>query len=542
MAMLGGADASASALAGILESVQMLKGEPGYTPVKGQDYFTAEEVGQMMSYIQSQIHQGVDGKDGAPGVDGAAGKDGVNGKDGKTPRYGIDYWDAQDKKTVVTEVRALVKDGKDGVSPDENKIANIVLSLLNNKPIPYTAIEGAPDPKDLQALIKFLKAGGFRGGGGGSGGGGTTSPLTTKGDVYTFSTANARLGVGTDGQVLTADSTQATGLKWGVMPGVGTVTNVSSATADLTVATPTTTPVLTVVSAPKLTTARTIAGVAFDGTANISLNNNAITNGAGYTTNLGTVTSVPDTNTNGVAVTWATRTTTPTATVALGAITPTSVAATGAVTGSNLSGTNTGDQTITLTSDVTGTGTGSFATTLATVNANVGSFGSATQVAQHTVNGKGLVTAAANVAIQIAESQVTNLVSDLAAKQASLSLTTTGTSGAATLVGATLNIPQYAGGSTGITRSINSISVNTTAGAASSTDYVYFVTGTTTLTLPTAVGNTNEYTVKNTGVGAVTVATTSAQTIDGSSTAVLGATPANQSRSLISNGTNWQVV
>lgn len=36
----------------------------------------------------------------------------------------------------------------------------------------------------------------------------------------------------------------------------------------------------------------------------------------------------------------------------------------GTVTGSNLSGTNTGDQTITLTGDVTGTGTGSFATTI----------------------------------------------------------------------------------------------------------------------------------------------------------------------------------
>ncbi len=45
-------------------------------------------------------------------------------------------------------------------------------------------------------------------------------------------------------------------------------------------------------SATKLQTARTIAGVLFDGTANISLNNNAITNGAGYTTNTGTVTSV----------------------------------------------------------------------------------------------------------------------------------------------------------------------------------------------------------------------------------------------------------
>ena len=39
-------------------------------------------------------------------------------------------------------------------------------------------------------------------------------------------------------------------------------------------------------SADTLTTARTIAGVSFDGSGNISLNNNAITNGAGYITDL----------------------------------------------------------------------------------------------------------------------------------------------------------------------------------------------------------------------------------------------------------------
>jgi len=46
------------------------------------------------------------------------------------------------------------------------------------------------------------------------------------------------------------------------------------------------------------------------------------------------------------------------------------IAATGAVSGSNLSGTNTGDQTITLTGGVTGSGTGSFAATVIT-NANL---------------------------------------------------------------------------------------------------------------------------------------------------------------------------
>lgn len=51
----------------------------------------------------------------------------------------------------------------------------------------------------------------------------------------------------------------------------GTVTAVSSANGDLTVATGTTTPVLTVVSAPKLTTARNINGTAFDGTGDITV-------------------------------------------------------------------------------------------------------------------------------------------------------------------------------------------------------------------------------------------------------------------------------
>jgi hypothetical protein len=43
---------------------------------------------------------------------------------------------------------------------------------------------------------------------------GTSSPLTTKGDLYTYDTGNQRLAVGTNGQILSANSATATGLEW----------------------------------------------------------------------------------------------------------------------------------------------------------------------------------------------------------------------------------------------------------------------------------------------------------------------------------------
>jgi hypothetical protein len=60
---------------------------------------------------------------------------------------------------------------------------------------------------------------------------GAVSPLTTKGDLYTFSTSDARLGVGTNTHVLTADSAEATGLKWAAPAGGGmTLINIGGTT------------------------------------------------------------------------------------------------------------------------------------------------------------------------------------------------------------------------------------------------------------------------------------------------------------------------
>lgn len=49
------------------------------------------------------------------------------------------------------------------------------------------------------------------------------NPTTTKGDLVGFSTVEARIPVGTDGQVLTADSGEALGVKWGTGLSTGTM-------------------------------------------------------------------------------------------------------------------------------------------------------------------------------------------------------------------------------------------------------------------------------------------------------------------------------
>jgi hypothetical protein len=94
------------------------------------------------------------------------------------------------------------------------------------------------------------------------------------------------------------------------------------------------------------------------------------------------------------------------------------------------------------------------------------------------------------------------------------------------------------GGGSGITRSISVISSNTTAGSTAGIDYTYICTGTLTLTLPTAVSNTNRYSVVSTD-GKTTVATTGGQTINGSSTATLPL--ANMTLEFINDNANWHV-
>jgi len=61
---------------------------------------------------------------------------------------------------------------------------------------------------------------------------GATSPLTTKGDIWGYSTSDARIPIGTDGQILTADSTQSLGLKWATAASGGGMTLISEQSAS----------------------------------------------------------------------------------------------------------------------------------------------------------------------------------------------------------------------------------------------------------------------------------------------------------------------
>lgn len=94
-------------------------------------------------------------------------------------------------------------------------------------------------------------------------------------------------------------------------------------------------------------------------------------------------------------------------------------------------------------------------------------------------------------------------------------------------------------GSGGISRTITVTSGNYTAGSTASTDYVYLIAGAHTTTMPTAVSNTNRYTLKNNHSAAVTVNTTSSQTIDGATSIQIAP---EDSVDLISTNANWSVI
>ena len=87
------------------------------------------------------------------------------------------------------------------------------------------------------------------------------------------------------------------------------------------------------------------------------------------------------------------------------------------------------------------------------------------------------------------------------------------------------------------TRTVQTVTAANTLGANG--DYVVFISGANgAVTLPTAVGNTGKYTLKNIHTENKTVSTTSSQTIDGGTLTILP----GDSVDVISDGTNWRIV
>ena len=107
--------------------------------------------------------------------------------------------------------------------------------------------------------------------------------------------------------------------------------------------------------------------------------------------------------------------------------------AVGSVTGTNLSGTNTGDQTISLTGDVTGSGTGTFATTIANNAVTLGTKTSGNYVAtvaagtNMSVSGSGSPTAAISVSTVANPSFSTSVTTPAVTSNSALTVTGTGT-------------------------------------------------------------------------------------------------------------------
>ena len=99
-------------------------------------------------------------------------------------------------------------------------------------------------------------------------------------------------------------------------------------------------------------------------------------------------------------------------------------------------------------------------------------------------------------------------------KQNALTLTTTGTSGAATLVGATLNIPQYTDAYTGTVTSVSALTIGTSGTDLSSTVANSTTTPVITLNVPTASATNRgalssaDWTTFNSKQGTITLTTT----------------------------------
>lgn len=162
-------------------------------------------------------------------------------------------------------------------------------------------------------------------------------------------------------------------------------------------------------TATALANGRTIGGVSFDGTANItvaSATGGFAVSGGALAVGANDITCTGSLGATGARLTKGWFTDLQVTNAISGSITGNAATATALAAG----------RTIAITGDIAytsplfdGSGNVTAIGTLPTVNSNVGSFGSATQVGTFTVNGKGLITAASNTTVTPAVGSITGL-------------------------------------------------------------------------------------------------------------------------------------
>jgi hypothetical protein len=480
-------------LGNVIEEIEKYKSEIYGEVSKSEDRLsekTEESIEQIQKLIEEfKTTRTVHGKDG---------------KDGYTPVKGVDYFD-----------------GIDGENPDPETVVDMVLKkipaqdVLNGENIVDKINELSITPENQIDFAHIKNAPVLKGAGGGSTARNLyqlhdvvlTNPTNGQGLVYNSSNNTWENGAGGGGAAAFTDLTDApssytgqgtkfirvnageTGLEFATISGGGDALTSAplsqfAATTSLqlkgVISDETGSGALVFATSPDLTTPDINAATADSLQAGTTSSGLLLKNNAGTTVASFGVGSSSSTN---IAL--------------IGATT-----VTGNISATNLSGTNTGDQTTitgnagtatalqtartigTITGDATsagssfdGTGNNTNALTLATVNANVGSF----TYASLTVNAKGLITAASN--------------------------------------GTTPEVPLTF--STGLTRSTNTITVNTSQNIATLSNLT-----------------SNGFVKTSGGTGALSIDTSSYQPLDSDLTTIAGLT-ATTDNILQSVGSAW---
>lgn len=181
--------------------------------------------------------------DGATGPQGPAGATGATGPQGAT---GSSATGATGSQGATGSVGATGSQGATGsgatgatgpsgsAGPQGSTGATGAVGATGVGSTGATGPDGATGPQGATGADGSDGDDGSDGATGATGPAGATGPsaLTTKGDIATYDTDIARLGIGNNGQVLTADSGEDTGIKWGSIS-ESQITNLSADLAAL---------------------------------------------------------------------------------------------------------------------------------------------------------------------------------------------------------------------------------------------------------------------------------------------------------------------